>query len=404
MKDAKKKRNAAVAGSVNGAFLIIATTLFAYAVSRYIHAGRDEIIRNTVAAASGGVLLAYLSTVSVLRGRVNEINASHMGRFVFLYVSCLLSCAALRMVPFTGWPFMAFYLALYLVSNETIGLFSGTVLLVLASFLSSADRTAVLLYLLLGAFVIILHQGSGDRAVIRSVVLPAVLLQILLDLACVLLFVHTETTPAMFTAPLVNAGVTAVLILFILYVYHTVFAIGDTERYPDINDPEFSLMAAIRSKSEEEYFRAIHTAYLAERVAKALKANARAVKTCAYYNRIGCLDDTESIWSEVEHYYREFDFPKEACDLLREYISMGSRGPVSPEATIVWLCDTLVMSLQYVFHKNKDAKVSYDDMIDRLFAHKTEAGELGASRMTMADYKTMRDLLKQEKLYYDFLR
>ena len=404
MKDAKKRKSITVAPGVNSAILIVCTCAFAYVLSRYLHAGRDEIIRNTTAAASGGVLLAYLTGTAVLRGKLKEENEKHPGRFVFLYLCCLAACAALRVVPYTGWPFCAIFLALYLLSNETIGLFSGTLLLVLLSFLSSADATAVLLYLMLGSFVITLHQGAGDRAQTGSVVLPALILQAMLELAVVLLFLHTEGGLAAFTAPALNLVLSFVLMVIALRVNRALTGEGDRVRYADINDPAFALMTAIKTKSEEEYYRAIHTAYLAERVAKALKLNAQAVKTCAYYNRIGCLDDTESVWEEVEHYYREFDFPKEACKLLREYITMGAPGPSSPEATCVYVCDTLVMAFQYVFHKNKDAKVSYDEMIDNVFLHKAEGTELTFSRMSLHDYHRMRELLKQEKLYYDFLR
>lgn len=404
MKDARKRKNTTVAPGVNGVILIVATCVYTYAVSRFFGAGRNEIIRNTVAAASGGVLLAYLSGSALLRREYLAENDSHPGRFLFLYLCALVSSAFLRGVPYTGWPFMPVFLVLYLVSNEVVGLFAGTLLLVLASFFAAADASAVFLYLMLGSFVIILHRGAGEKARVRSVALPAVCLQAMLMLAFVLLFARTEDDTSDYLMPVLNLAVSFVLTVIALYADRALTGEKERDRYADINDPMFSLMAAIKTKSEEEYNRAIHTAYLAERVAKALKLNTRAVKTCAYYNRIGCLDDAESVWEEVEHYFLEFEFPKEARTLLQEYITMGDAGPSSAEATCVYICDTLVMSLQYVFHKNKDALVSYDEMIDNVFLHKAEGNEMTLSRMSMRDYHKMRDLLKQEKLYYDFLR
>ena len=404
MKDAKKRKSIEAAPGINGAILIVATCAFAYAFCRYLHAGRDEVIRNTVAGASGGVLLAYLSGTAYLRGKLKEENQAHTGRFVFLYLCCLLSCAALYFVPATAWPFTAIFFLLYLFSNEVTGLFAGTLLLVLCSLFSAADGSVVFLYLMLGSFVIILHQGADGRAPVRSVILPAACLQAMLSLAFVLLFTNTERGLSVFAAPLLNLAVTCLLMGIALRVNRALTGEGEKDRYADINDPAFALMTAIKTKNEAEYYRAIHTAYLAERVAKALKLNAQAVKCCACYNRIGCLDDTESVWEEVEHYFREFEFPKEAYRLLREYLTMGQRGPSSPEVTCVSVCDTLVMSLQYVFHKNKDATVNYDEMIDNVFLHKAEGKELALSRMSIHDYHKMRDLLKQEKLYYDFLR
>ena len=68
------------------------------------------------------------------------------------------------------------------------------------------------------------------------------------------------------------------------------------------------------------------------------------------------------------------------------------------------MCDTVVASLVYIFKKDQDAKVDYDDMIDRLFAHKTQEGVFSGCRATMRALQDMKALLKKEKLYYDFLR
>lgn len=377
------------------------TAVFTY----YAGMGIEAAVRSTVYMTVCAVVLAFLYTASYMRRALPNDNDRHAGRFLFAYTACLLFACAMRFVPFAAWPYTVVFVLLYLFSNEVTGVYAGTMLLSFSVMVAgNASRTALMLYLSVGLCAVALFYGLDRNTLLRTVLLPVIAIQAVFTVSGHLLLIHTEISAKTIVIPIINLFVTFFLLSLLAAVYMSNVLKKHADRYLDINDPEFSLLQAIRAKNRDEYFRAVHTAYLSERVASAAGWNAQAAKTCALYHRIGCLDDKDTLWEEVDHYFTEFDFPPEAVSLLREYIERGNTAPESGEAACVLMCDTLVASLTYVFKKDKDATVDYDEMIDRLFAHKTQEGAFSACRATMRQLQDMKVTLKKEKLYYDFLR
>ena len=174
--------------------------------------------------------------------------------------------------------------------------------------------------------------------------------------------------------------------------------------YMDINDPEYALLVQIKEKDKDEYYKAIHTAYLAERASMKLELNSRAVKTCSYYHRISVLSEGKS-WDDVLHYFKDNEFPDEVIPFLNEFYDPRSKsGFVSREATVVNICETVVSSIMYLIRKDKDSKIDYDELIDKIIQHKLDKKEFNRSKLSFSDLENLRKLLKKEKLYYDFLR
>ena len=162
-------------------------------------------------------------------------------------------------------------------------------------------------------------------------------------------------------------------------------------------------MAELRQKNKDEYFRAIHTAYLAERIALDLGLNDRAVKTCSYYHRIGVLDGKIK-WADVEHYFVENNFPLEAMEFLHEYMEPKKGAIKSKEALTVQLSETVIASIMYLLKKDENAVIDYDQLIDKIIDKKIDDGELNDYAVTFRELERMRSIFKKEKLYYGFLR
>ena len=175
------------------------------------------------------------------------------------------------------------------------------------------------------------------------------------------------------------------------------------DMYMEINDVAYPLLAQLKDKDKDEYFRAVHTAYLAERIALGLGYNDRAVKCCAYYNRIGVLGDGNK-WEQVNHFYTDNHFPEEAVELLHEYIEPEKGAVRSSESLSVLMSQTVIASIMYLIKKNKDVKIDYDKLIEGIFNNKSADEGLRNYSVTYSDYAKMKDILKKEKLYYDFLR
>ena len=89
---------------------------------------------------------------------------------------------------------------------------------------------------------------------------------------------------------------------------------------------------------------------------------------------------------------------------MHEYIEPSSVSVRSKEALTISLTETVISSIMYLIKKNKDAKIDYDQLIDKVFDKKEADGELKNSDITFREYDQMKKILKKEKLYYDFLR
>jgi membrane-associated HD superfamily phosphohydrolase len=208
----------------------------------------------------------------------------------------------------------------------------------------------------------------------------------------------------MFAEPAINV-VISMLIMLVLLNYFSVYVVrGSSDMYMEINDPEFELLVKIKEKDRHEYYAAIHTAYLAERIGQELGLNRRMIKTCSYYHNVGILAGRPEDVETADRYYTDYNFPKEAVELLNEYIISGKNQPVSQEATIVSLCEELVRQIMDIFAKDSKARLDTDSLIDDILDKKTAYGVLHSSRLPVSDLYRIRKLLKKEKLYYDFLR
>ena len=367
--------------------------------------GTEELIRNTITAVIGAGVLCYQLVDTFMHKDFAYNNSEHPLRMLIIWILCLSAALVFSRISFLAWPYAAVFVLLSLFTDALTGMYAGTFLLLLSVLLGrEGDATAFFMYMIIGVVAVVLFRRLDEDLHVMSAILTTLCIQFLMLVTYYVLFLHVELRLDIFVIPLINIGVTFVLLFVITHIFAMAVVRKDSDRYMDVNDPEFPLLAAIRRTERAEYFRAVHTAYLSERIAADLKLNTRAIKSLAYYHRIGVLDDNVSSFEKVAHYFDEFAFPKEAVALCEEYISRDGKNLVSKEATIVMFCDTIVAHLTKTFRINKDAHPDYDELIDNMINEKVSAGELNGSDLSYRELERVRALLKREKLYYDFLR
>ena len=174
------------------------------------------------------------------------------------------------------------------------------------------------------------------------------------------------------------------------------------EKYLEINDPECPLLVRLKEMSKQEYYHAMHTAYLSDRIAHSLGLDDQAAKSCAYYHNIGILGG-ENNWENIEKISKEYNFPPSAHRILKEYTDASGK-MVSAETLVVFFSDTVVSAVLYLFEKDPKAEIDYTKLIDTIFEQKMETEELWQNCMTLAQFAQMKKIFVEEKLYYDFLR
>lgn len=386
--------------------LFIFTGVFVFAFSFIVGKSYEAILRNTVVSmlATGTVLFMIRDAIGRGPEGFSYDNYYRKSRFIVVFAGMVVLSCVLSLVPNEFWPYMSLFVILALFSNSEIGMIAGISFTTISVMLEeNGSYGELFMYVLAGAVAIALFRDLKETTAIGVPVFISLLMQAVLIIAYNVLFQNRTFSINILILPILNLMLNLIILLVFLNMFGVYVIRKSNDMYMEINDVAYPLLVKLKEKDKDEYFRAIHTGYLAERIALGLGFNDRAVKACAYYHRIGVLDGGLK-WADVEHYYVDNNFPIEAVEFLHEYIEPPKGAVKSKEALAVQLSETVIASIMYLIKQNKDAKIDYDKLIDNLFDKKEASGELKDYAVTFIEYDRMRAILKKEKLYYDFLR
>lgn len=360
------------------------------------------VIRNTVMCGIEAIIMVYLMELSHDTNTYDFDNSNHFVRFSVLYLLCLLLSTAFSFLPSAGWSFLVIYVLLSLFSNTLIGIYSGTLLLTVAVFISGAGVEIFLLYFICGVAASCLFRGLDDSYKIGIPVILSVLLLITAETANIVLFANETLTFNLYLIPLINVIISIVLLLITLKIFSSVVIYKYRDKYMEINDPECALLVQLKEKSREEYYHAVHTAYFCDRIARKLSLDAEALKAGGYYHKIGVLSD-ENTWETVKSITKSYNFPPSVNEILQEYLSKGS--PITKKETAVLIfSDAIVASMSFLFARNKSEELDYDLIIETVFKKKLQNVIFQECDIRLDEITKMKNIFKEEKLYYDFLR
>lgn len=360
-----------------------------------------DIIRNTVITGMGAFILLLMMARSREECNLDYNNYYHPLRFFVIYMICLVVSVACGFLPGSGWPYLVVFVSLCLFSNTLVGFTAGTVLLTVSLLLSGYGIEIFIMYFVCGLASCILFKGLSDSYKIGIPLAVSLLFLLTAQTATVVLYANETLKPELFMIPFMNLIVSLIMLLIILKVFYSTVIYLYRDKYMEINDPECPLFIELKENSKEEYYLAMHTAYFCERIAKKLNLDEEASKTVGYYHRIGILLE-ENEWEKVLEKITPYEFPPNALAILKEYIDKNT--PMKKKETaVLLLSNAVISSILYLLAHNK-GELDYDQIIDTVFKKKLENSVLHNSDITLSEIVTMRDLFKEEKLYYDFLR
>ncbi|MBO6240819.1 MAG: hypothetical protein J6O61_08315 [Butyrivibrio sp.] len=366
----------------------------------------EAILRNIVVAfiISGTIIFMLLDASSRGKEGFSYDNYEKRNRFIVVYIVFLVLSCVFSLIPNQFWPYLSIFVILALFSNSEIGMISGTCFVMLSVMLEENGSLGELfMYVLAGAVAISMFRDLKEDTKIAFPTFISLMMQAVLLVAFNVLFLNRTLGIKILILPILNVMLNLLILLIFLNMFGVYVIRKSNDMYMEINDAEFSLLKELKDKNQDEYFLAIHTAYLAERIAMGLGFNARAVKTCSYYHRIGIIDGKMD-WDDVSHYYSENNFPLEAIDFLKEYMVPSKSVPRSKESLTVQLSETVISSIMYLLKKDPNANINYDQLIDGIIDKRIDNGELNEYEVTFRELHEMRKILKKEKLYYGFLR
>ena len=258
------------------------------------------------------------------------------------------------------------------------------------------------MYVLAGVTAVALFRDIKEDTAIGYCIFTALLIQSVLIVAFEVLFQNRTFSLDMLILPCINLLLNLLIMLIFLNMFGVYILRKNSDIYSAINDTDYPLLDVLKDKDNDEYLRAIHTGYLSEKVSKELSLNDRAAKTCAYYYRIGKAEKKQS-WNEILPYYVKNNFPKESVELIRQYVYPEKDEIRSKEAMVVYMCQIVVTSIMFAAKKDKNSKIDYDKLIDKLFDRAENEEKPMLYDITYKEYSLIREILKKEKQYYDFI-
>ncbi|MCM1122968.1 MAG: hypothetical protein NC416_10320 [Eubacterium sp.] len=382
--------------------MFLASGLIAFFGSLLYGNNTEEQMRNVVMvlAGSGVVVFAFLMS------EANELffyrNEGKYGRFAWMYLGGLVASVFLPYLPVKGWPFLVIFVLLGVFSNGVTGVTAGSACLLMAVNFSGGGFSIFWLYFISGVVGVLVFGRLDDEFHVGLPLFISLSMLTVCLTANVILFSTEKLSVGQFLIPLVNLIICYILLLVSLKMFSSAVIHKNREKYMDINDPEFPLLVQLKEMSKEEYYHAIHTAYLSDRIARRLGMDDAAAKACAYYHRIGKLRG-DNTWENVSAICNEYHFPPNTKKILKEYVDESEK-IVSKETVVVLFADCIVSSILYLFEKNPKANLDYEKIVNTVFQKELESDELWGSEISLGQIREMQKIFVEEKLYYDFLR
>lgn len=397
-----QKNNIVIKRIVVFMFMFALSGLIAWLGSVLYRNKTDMMIRNIVMALTGTGIVIFSFVMGEASGFFVYRNEGRYGRFAVIYLFCFAAAAFLPFLPVAGWPYLVFFVLLGVFSNGMTGLVAGSLCLLMSVHFAGCDYAVFWLYFVSGMAGIMLFATLDDEFRVGIPVVISLLILALCLTANVILFAKEKLSIAQFMIPGINLMVCCILLLVSLKMVSSMVIHRYRDKYMEINDPECPLLVQLKELSREEYYHAIHTAYLGDKVARNLGIDDAAVKACGYYHRIGKLTG-ENTWENVSAICDKYHFPPKTKQILKEYVDPDER-IVSKETIVVLFADCIVSSILYLFAKDPKAELDYEQLIDTVFKKKFETDELWGNEISLGQICEMKKIFIKEKLYYDFLR
>ena len=361
-----------------------------------------QIIRNAVVCCICMGTVIFLLVEAGIKHTYQEDNEEHPVRFMVCFLVSIVLAVLLPILPNTGWPYGAVFIALTLFSNSLVGIVSSSFLLLISVLLSNgADMNTFCLYFISGIICSILFQKLDENYKIGYPLLLSVMVTALCEVANAVLFINETLHWELLIIPAVNVIVTAILILIILKVYGQLIVFKFRERFLIINDTECPLMVELKEKQPDIYLHTVHVAYLSDKLATALKIDGQCVKTMSYYHKIGILQG-EVNFDNTMAAIEEYEFPSVTYDYLKDVIE-NSSCPTTKESFVVLIADMIISSMEYLHAKNPDKEIQYEQVITTLLKKKMDSVFPRKCGITFGEAEIVKHILLEEKLYYDFL-
>lgn len=374
--------------------LYLLSIIVAFGLNGYLKYNNN--MNNTVFMTVLGLVFAVISLL------IFKISSYKQNQFVFICIFIAGLAAAVSSKSYNGYiiPIIGLLILFYILSDKIISLYSFLIIALLIA-INSDNSFCLLVFIPSGIMLTFFLEISECKSIVLPVLSSNLLSALIYSF---LLLISEEAFNAeMIVFPSTGIVLSIVISLITLFSYRRYFINKYEDISIQINDPEFFLLSKLKSTNAEEYKLAIHTAYLCDRISSLLNYDRILAKCLGYYHRIGILEEGKVSVNTLK-IAKDNSFPPTLFKELEYYYGNGRKYPVSNELTVLCFSTEVIRSILIFIKNYPERKVDYDTIIDKIFEIKIQNSTLKLSKMKSEDLYKMKQYLKDEKLYYDFLR
>jgi putative nucleotidyltransferase with HDIG domain len=361
----------------------------------------QAVVANVIRLVILAVAFLFVLLIAFTKKGFYYSNGDYPLRFFAVYFIGLLLTILNCFLPDKLWLFFPLAIMLVLFSGLQTGICAYIILLYLQMVMVGAQPEVFIAYACVGMIGITLFSHLDIDFLFGIPLFSGLVLLFASILAmeyAVCGYLHFDA----FLYAAINVFISFLVITFALkYVsYHILHK--NRDKYQEINDPEYALLTELKKTSQRSYYHAVHTAYFSEKIARKIGADEMLAKAGGYYHKIGKMRGTNNLKNALE-IAKEYHFPPQLVQLLKEY---GGKNTIlrSKEAAIVVLSDAMVSSVMFLFEKDRNATLDYEQIVSVVFKKQMDSGLLDHCDLTMDQLRQIRTMFTEETLYYDFLR
>ena len=361
-----------------------------------------KAIQDLAIVLLGQVVVVFAYEAGLVYSSMFSGDRNMPAMFYITYILLIPASVVMSAMPVTAWPVAVIYLLLTIVSNIPCGIAGGSMCLFIAA-ASSQDAGIypfVYVYLLAGIAASILVAHLDERFKVAG---PVCITEIILlaGLGVTIITTVNAFSIEMLIYPTVNLAVTLILSLFILKAFSAKVIFKQEDKYIELNDPECMLLNELKKVSPEDYHKTVHVVYFCDRVSAALGLDIPKVKCAGLYHRVGVIGGKYN-WENTKAVCEEQNLPEEVMTILKEFEDPDTP-MVQPETAVLFMCECIVSSIQYLFAKNSEVKLDYPVLVEAIFNQRRDSGLFRQCDLSLRQYELMKKVFMEEKLYYDFL-
>lgn len=361
------------------------------------------LVRNVIVMLiMSGVLLIIMDSC-IKNGMSAYDNAEHPMRFMVSYLAAVAAGGAAAILPQLVVPLAALCVIAALLSDCYTGMAVCMTVSAVPLLVAGGSFEYYLFYFLTGVLVITLMMCGNREFRVRE---PLIIFTLIYTVAYTALIImkRKDITPAAVINPAVGLGLDLIIMAIAFRMISAYIVFRYRDRYAETVDPEYHLLLELKEKNRSEFKRAIHTSYLCERIAALTGTDSIDMKGAGFYHRIGVLSDGQAdINAESLRIIKEEKLPPEIIRIIEGYCAAG-HDVSSKEVSVLVIADSVIAAVLNEFEVKKVQNLDSDRIIDEIFSDLSYEGIINDSALSMHELNKIRKYLKEEKLYYDFLR